>query len=371
VSIDKPRNAKIARRTALALLAGTSLSACAGGMTFPVSEEAQEPLAERGINVIRISTKNIEQYGDTKGAAILSVESNPPSDPGVYAYPVGVGDQLRVQTWSTPERRVSGDGDAIVEGPIVNERGQFFYPFVGMVTAVGRTTTQIRGILEQKLSVYIADPQVEVDVQEFNAHRVSVVGAVTNQGAVTLTNVPMRLLDLLNQAGTEPDSDLRRVEIRRHDKTYIVNLQSFVDYGARGQNPLILPGDMVVVPAMNDNKVFVFGEIETGEVLLGSAPRNLTEILAGQGGIDQVRANARGIFVFRRPPGRQKGFDVFQFDLTDASTLILTSQFMMAPMDVVFVTTDPIARWNDTVGQVASAVSAVVQGRALVDAFTP
>jgi hypothetical protein len=40
-------------------------------------------------------------------------------------------------------------------------------------------------------------------------------------------------------------------------------------------------------------------------------------------------------------------------------------------MDVVFVTTDPIARWNDTVGQVASAVSAVVQGRALVDAFTP
>ncbi|MDX1578760.1 MAG: ABC transporter transmembrane domain-containing protein, partial [Gemmatimonadota bacterium] len=49
-----------------------------------------------------------------------------------------------------------------------------------------------------------------------------------------------------------------------------------------------------VVPAMNDNKVFVFGEIETGEVLLGSAPRNLTEILAGQGGIDQVRANARG-----------------------------------------------------------------------------
>lgn len=359
------------RRHALLLLATSSLSACAGDMHFPVTQEGQADLVAQGVNIIRIDAKNVRQYGASVGTAVRSVASNPPPEPSFYAYPVGIGDQLRVQTWTTPERQISGDANAIIEGPIVNESGQFFYPFVGMVTALGRTTSQIRQSLENSLREYITDPQVEVEVQKFRAHRVRVVGEVQSPNSTTLTNVPLRLLDLINDAGTTEASDLRRVEIRRNRRRYSVNLRSFIDFGAAGQNPLILPGDMIVVPATNDNKVFVFGEISTGEIPIGSAPQTLTEVLAEQGGIDRVRANARGIFVFRRPPERERGFDVFQFDLSDASALLLTSQFNLLPMDVVFVTTDPIARWNDTVTRLFSVVSGVVQARTVADAILP
>ena len=68
-----------------------------------------------------------------------------------------------------------------------------------------------------------------------------------------------------------------------------------------------------------------------------------------------------------RPAGKADGFDVFQFDLTDATALMITSQFAMAPMDVVFVTTDPIARWNDTGAKLLGPVSSIVNARAIVD----
>lgn len=338
-------------------------------MHFPTGEAGQASLVDRGINVLNVTPSNVAQLGNTNGTAVTSVASNPPRDPSVYVYPVGSGDQLRVQTWTTPERRQVGEGETISEGPIVNENGQFFYPYVGMVDARGRSVTEIRANLEQELRVYLTDPQVEVDVEQFNAHRVTLVGEVGGPGTTTLTNVPLRLLDLINQAGPTELSDLRRVEIRRHGREYSVNLRSFIDYGTVGHNPILLPGDVVFVPAASDNKVFVFGAIGSGEVALGSGGKSLTEVIAEMGGIGN-RANARGFFVFRRPPGQNDGFNVYQFDLSDASYLMMTSQFSMAPMDVVFVTTDPITRWNESIGRAISPVTGIISARAVADGLS-
>lgn len=364
-------NTRLSRRSFAALLTTGLLGACGGAMRFPVSDSGQEGFAERGINIIRVTSDNIALYADGKSDGVLSMASKPPADPAVYVYSVGIGDQLRVRTWAGPELRSGEDQSALTEGPVVNESGKFFYPYVGMMSARGRSVAQIREELEEALRVYIANPQVEVEVQEFNAHNVTAVGQVGTPGATRLTNVPLRLLDLINAAGTTPDSDLRRVQIRRRGVDYTVNLRAFIDYGTAGQNPLLLPSDVVFVPASGDNKVFVFGEIgQAGELSLGSGRMTLTEVLAQKGGLDRMRANARGVFVFRRPAGKMEGFDVFQFDLTDASALMITSQFAMAPMDVVFVTTDPIARWNDTGARLLSPVSSIVSARAVADTLS-
>ncbi|MFU8865540.1 MAG: polysaccharide biosynthesis/export family protein [Rhodobacterales bacterium] len=338
-------------------------------MSFPLSKENQSNLESRNISVTRIDSENIRLYSDTNRGSVTSVQSNPPRDPSTYSYFVGPGDELRVQTWSSPERKNLSESSSIPNGPTVNEKGEFFHPFVGMVTARGKTVTEIQQGLEKSLVQYIADPQVEVDVRTFRAHSVTLVGEVESPGSTVLTNVPLRLLDIINTAGTTQISDLRRVEVRRKGTTYTTNLRSFIDHGAPGHNPILLPDDLVYVPIIEDNKVFVFGEIGTGEVVLGAGRRSLTEILAAQGGIDRTRADARGVFVFRRPPGQLDGFNVYQFDLSDASALMLTSQFHMAPMDVVFVTTDPISRWNDTVGKLISPVTGVVRAKAIVSAF--
>jgi polysaccharide export outer membrane protein len=343
------------------------VSGCSNQMSFPVNASASRDLAARNVEVIPITSENIRFYTDASWLRLNGLGNNPPTDPGVYSYRIGSGDQLRIATWTTPERSAGSDVANIVEGPIVNEAGEFFYPFVGMTRARGLTVTEIRRNLETALREFIADPQVEVAVQNYRAHQVTITGAISSPGSTTLTNVPLRLLDLANTSGITERSDLRHVIIRRQGREYMVNLLAFMEQGLPNHNPILLPNDIIFVPAMADNRVFTFGEIGVGEIRLGPERKTLTEVLAARGGPSRLRADARGIFVFRAVPGQPESFIVFQFNLLDATALMLTSQFAMAPMDVVFVTTDPITRWNDTVGRILTPVSGVIRTRSIIE----
>lgn len=341
-------------------------------MKFPVTRSAQQKLPAN-LNVLQITPKNIQHAVAVYYEPRAGFDASPPPSPARYTYRVGSGDQLRIRVWTTPERSVS-EGDQVsqqVEGPVVDETGMFFYPFVGEIRARGRTVRQIRAELTRKLADYLRTPQVELAVAEYRAHRVMITGAVGSPGPTILTNVPLTLVDLLNASGISPKSDLSHVALRRRGVEYTVNAQLFLEEGQTRHNPTLLPGDTVHVPELTDNVVYVFGEIRTTALPLTRGEQSLTEILASLGGIDRQRANARGVFVFRRTKVTGDGFDVvFQFDLSDASTLITMKSFPMMPQDIVFVTKDPVTRWTDTVGRVLAPASSLASGAALAEQFT-
>lgn len=346
------------------------LSGCTAPMSFPVTEEAQADLVDQNINVVLITPENINTYREPPTTGRRKKAPSPPRDPQPYSYRLGVGDELRVQVWTNPERtQVSGELGA-ERGPVVDETGKFFYPFVGPVQAHGRTVSEIRAMLTARLRDFIAEPQVEVAVAQFRAHQATITGAVSSPGPAVLSNVPLRLLDMVNRAGATDQADLSQITIQRHGHGHVVDLQSFVRNGTSKQNPILLPGDLVHVPPLVDNKVFTFGETRTGEIDLGLGRKSLTEILAGSGGIDRLRADARGVFVFRRTGDTASGFDVYQFNLRTAEVLVLTTDFGMAPLDIVFVTNDPITRWNDTVGKLISPFTGFAQAQIAVDALS-
>jgi polysaccharide export outer membrane protein len=347
------------------------LGGCGEYMQFPVSQQGQERLPAH-LEVIRVSKENVGEVTSVYYERRSEGGGTPPPDPGRYTYRLGAGDQLRVQVWTTPERATTGGEQNLqpVEGPIIDETGHFFYPFVGEVHAEGRTVGEIRVELTQKLRTYLTDPQVEVAVQEFRAHRVMVTGAVGEPRPTRLTNVPLRLIDLINGAGTDEMSDLAHVVLRRQGREYTVNVRAFLEHGVMRQNPVLLPGDTVHVPRDTESQAFVFGEISTAEVPLAAGDKSLTEVLAEVGGIDRTRANAKGIFVFRRTDVEREGFDVvFQFDLSDAATLVLMKDFPIAPQDIIFVTKDPVTRWTDSVSRVLAPASSLLQARAIVDSL--
>ncbi|MFU8778721.1 MAG: polysaccharide biosynthesis/export family protein [Roseovarius sp.] len=359
-----PRNASLILSSALIL------SACAGQMSFPVSKSGQDTLAAQNINVIRMSPENIGQYRRPGFIANANGASSAPPDPSPYTYRIGVGDQLRVQVWSDPERTqlASSDGSTLERGLVVSEQGEIFYPFVGSLRVSGRSAAQVRLDLTDRLRDFISDPQVEVSIIAFNAQQATVTGVVGTPGPVSITNVPKRLLDVINAAGLNEAADLSHVILRRRGSAYSVNLKSFIDHGAPGQNPIIMPGDVINVPPMRDNKIFTFGEISTTEITLNpDIPTSLTEVLANVGGIDRVRSDSRGIFVFRRTPSSPDGFDVFQFNMSSATALVLATDFQMAPLDIIFVTNDPITRWNDTISSLISPFGGLLQVRRVVD----
>lgn len=346
-----------------------ALAACDNYMQFPVTRSGQEDLPPN-LTIVRVTPENIVDAVGAYYEQRSEYGGTPPGSPARYTYRLGAGDQLRIQVWTTPERKVSEDTPLSQPalGPVVDETGHFFYPFVGEIQASGRTVGQIRAELTEKLQDYLRDPQVEVAVEEYRAHRVTITGVVETPGLTVLTNVPLTLVDLLNAAGTNPRSDLSRVKLRRNGTEYVVNAQLFLDKGKTRQNPVLLPGDIIYVPELRDNQVFVFGEIQTTAVPLSHGEQSLTEILAKVGGINRQRANARGVFVFRRTNVTTDGFDVvFQFDLTDASTLMTMQSFPVMPLDIVFVTKDPVTRWTDTVGRVLAPATSLVMVSGIIN----
>ena len=355
------------RKTTAVLITAALLSGCAG-MQFPVSEEAQASLPE-GVNIIRMSTSNIGQYSETPMSASERVRApNPPRDPSPYVYRVGPGDILQITTWATTDRTLSASGADVSDEVVVDATGQIYYPFVGSFSVRNKTTGQIRRELTEKMRLYISEPQVEVSVKEFQAHSAMLVGVGAGSGRIPITNIPKRLIDVLG-GSSDGAGDRRQVEIRRGGNFYYVNLESFIEQARPGQNPIILPEDVIYLRPVADNKIFTFGEIGVGEIGLPSQTLSLTEVLANRGGLDKIRANARGVFVFRRRSDTPEGgFDVFQFDMREATALVLTTDFAMGPLDIVFVTSDPVTQWDDTVTKLVRPFYSFLRTRDIAEA---
>lgn len=145
-----------------------------------------------------------------------------------YQYHIGPYDQLNIVVWNHPEmalpssststmllnntytslRTTGGDAsplfaqtNAQLSGIFVDTRGNIVFPLIGDVQVAGLTTYQAKNLLSQKLSDYIRQPKVSVQVMAFNSQRVNVVGEVVTPGSRALTDRPMTILDAINLSG--------------------------------------------------------------------------------------------------------------------------------------------------------------------------
>jgi len=63
--------------------------------------------------------------------------------------------------------------------------------------------------------------------------------------------------------------------------------------------------------------------------------------------------------VLRANDAASKMVDIYQLDASMGSMLILSTQFRLKPMDIVYVTSAPIARWNKVMRQLTSSLNAI------------
>lgn len=343
-------------RLIVALLATISLTGCADGFVeFPTDAGAQQDLPEN-VDVVVLGPANIVNFASPSRSHTVS---NLPGGRD-WTYTVGPGDILSVIVFDHPELTLPAGPQRSAEesGFLVASDGSINYPYVGTVVAAGRSAASIRNDLSSRLADFIPDPQVDVRVAAYNSQSIVVSGEVTQPNRQPLTSVRLSVIEAVNAAGGFTEAaDQRIVSIQRGGRVFRVDVQGFLEGGLAQNNPILRNGDVVNVPRRQAEEAYLLGEIARPNVVdLSLEPVTLTQAITRGGGLQQTRANARGVLVFR---GDGDITRVFQLDTSTPEGLLLGTRFVLEQHDVVYVLRSSTQRWNDAITRILPSVQAV------------
>lgn len=155
---------------------------------------------------------------------------------------IGSGDVLKIFVWK--EAEVSGTVP-------VRPDGKISLPLVDDVQASGLTALELKKVLEEKLSKFLAEPNVTVTVETVNSQKVTVMGEVNGAGPKPLAG-PTRVMDILASSGFTPFAKTTKIYILRDvdgkQQRFNFNYKDYIKGKNPEQNILLRNGDTIVVP---------------------------------------------------------------------------------------------------------------------------
>ncbi|MGO2182495.1 MAG: polysaccharide export protein [Pseudoalteromonas nigrifaciens] len=353
--------------TSISILALTGCTIIPGSHYEGISSGEQvqnfeQELEKVNVQIIDSALINHQKKQNNKNKALFNSAGINTSN---YEYTLGVGDVLTIGVWDHPELTIPAavQRTAEFDGFRVQKDGTVTYAYAANVPAAGKTVDQLRKALVTRLSRVIENPQVDVKVVGFKSQKAYVTGEVNNPGVYPVTEIPLTLIDALNQAGGLTNTaDWRTVTFTRGNKTEIIKLDDFYANGDISQNRLLKHGDIIHVSRNDKQKVFVLGDVKkAGSVTLNRYGLNLAEALSDSGGLNELTADANGIFVLRKRNYEQTGIlaDVYQLHAKNIAALVLAEQFELQPHDIVYVTSAPLARWNRVISLLLPSIATV------------
>lgn len=342
---------------AVVLMAAT-LAACAAAPGMKMDEPAKLTGGEV-VRVQEITLDLLNRMDAAHESQVRQVAEEFATRP--HGYIIGVGDVLQVTVWDHPELTIPAGSfrDAETSGQQVGEDGYLYYPYVGMVKAIGMNVAALRDVLTERLGKYIMDPQLDVRVVAFRSKRVYVVGEVARPGVLQLNDVPLTIADAISlSGGLTPEAHKSGVNVSRQGNVYEIDLKALYDHADSSQNLMLQHGDIVNVLDRSQQKVFVMGEVKTPKsVEIINGHLTLAAALGEVGGVNQNSANSGAIYVVR---GTDKDRpEIFHLDARYASGLLLAERFDMQAQDVVFVDSAGISQWNRVISQLLPSISVI------------
>ncbi len=265
---------------------------------------------------------------------------------------------------------------------MVNGAGTINVPFVGAVKAAGQSPQDMEAAIAKALKAKANQPQVLVRVIRNASSNVTVVGEVAASLRMPLTAKGERLLDALAAAGgVRQPVGKTTLQITRGNQVQSLPLDSIIQDPR--QNIPLQAGD--VITALSQPLSFsVLGATGKNEELNFEAQGiSLAQALARAGGLQEQRADAQGLFIFRfedpaamlsstdalgkplfaTPEGRIPV--VYRVDLKDPAMFFVAQGFPIRNKDVLYVSNAPAAELQKFLNIMSSIVFPIYNLRAL------
>ncbi|MBI4691182.1 MAG: polysaccharide biosynthesis/export family protein [Nitrospirae bacterium] len=134
----------------------------------------------------------------------------------------------------------------------IDRSGMIMFPLVGDVIVAGKSIYQVRDELRERLSGYIINPQVLINVSSIQSQKVIVLGEVNSPG-VFLLDVDMNASDVIAKAGgmTTNAKDSKVVVLRKESEKVLllpVDMHAVLKEGDLSGNLDLKNGDIIYVP---------------------------------------------------------------------------------------------------------------------------
>ena len=257
----------------------------------------------------------------------------------------------------------AGASASLLDEVQVDSAGMIFIPYAGRLRAAGNTPEALRQLITRRLDEQTPDPQVIVRRLAGDGATVNVVGGTTTQGVFPIERPTRTLTGMIAAAGGVSISpEVALVNVRRGDATGTAYLSDLFKYP--GMDIALRNGDTIFVE--EDKRTFTVLGATGAQTQLEFDTEVITaiEALAQVGGLNPLRANPTGVFVFRdesaaiasavtgQPDlvGTQRM--VYVLDLTEPNGLFDARDFVIRDGDTVYVTEAPIVAWNRSVAAI-------------------
>ena len=351
----------------------------------PSVEQVQAPPGvELGIQVTDVTAQLAQSLAVQGTRVSFARQWGSAAQPG---FALGAGDVIEVSIWEAPPASLFGvtaldlrSGAATARVSVLPEQmvgadGNIQVPFVGAIKAAGRSTAQVQADIVKGLQGKANQPQVVVRVLRNTTSNVTVVGEVATSVRMPLTAKGERLLDALAASGGVRQP-VGKMSLQLTRGTQVLSLPLDIIIADPAQNVYLQPGDVVTAIHQPFSLTVLGATGANREMEFEAQGITLAQALGRAGGLQDQRADARGVFVFRfedpalvpgSKPNAPKNAQgkvpvVYRVDLKDPASFFAAQDFPMRHKDVVYVANAPAAelqKFLSIVGSVVAPVAAV------------
>jgi polysaccharide export outer membrane protein len=302
---------------------------------------------------------------------------------------IGIGDTVSVSIWEAAggglfgaqaepgaAAATGGSRNAVIPDQVVASDGAISVPFAGRIKAAGHTPLQVQNEIQQRLAEKAIEPQAIVTVTKNVTNAVTVSGEVVTGARVPLSVGGDRLLDLIAAAGGAKAPVYQTfVQLTRDGVTATIPMQQLISNPA--ENIYAWPRDVLTLVQLPQT-FSVFGAATTNSQTPFNAPKlSLAEALAKSGGLQDIRADPQGVFLFRvEPPAVVSALHaaslpvgpngtspvVYRLNLKQAQNFFYAERFPVEDKDVIYIANAPLTELQKVFTLINTITGPVISG---------